>query len=145
MLSGSTEHLGVLGHCHQEDLPESLWRTKEEWVLGGSHPTVQVKVWEREAGRMTWAVRDQKFAQSVSGLLGRQMWRATQPLEGKPALEVKVRTEVGVRLGTVGLSLGTPLKLSIERPRLQLFYPSVGGDVCSRLPGLQNNSGWAGY
>ena len=52
-------------------------------------------------------MREQNFAQPASGFLARQMPRVTSPLDGKPALEMKVRTEVGVRLGAVGPSLET--------------------------------------
>lgn len=99
MLSDSTEHLGVLGHCHQEDLPQSIWGTKKECILGGSLPTVWVKVWKHEAGRMNLGCERLEVCPAASGLLSRQMLRATRPLEGKPVLEMKVRTEVGVRLG----------------------------------------------
>lgn len=64
-------------------------------------------------------MRDQRFAQSASGLLGREIPRATLLLESEPALEGKVRKEVQVRLGAVGPSPGT---ISSWAQRVQGYY-----------------------
>lgn len=59
-------------------------------------------MWKHEAGRMSLGCGDRPFAQSASGLLGRGIPRSTLLLEGKAALEEKVRTEVEVRLSAAG-------------------------------------------
>lgn len=59
-------------------------------------------MWKHEAGRMSLGCGDRPFAQSASGLLGRRIPRSTLLLEGKAALEEKVRTEVEVRLSAAG-------------------------------------------
>lgn len=51
---------------------------------------------------MSLGCGDPRFAQSASDLLGREMLRSTLLLEGKAALEGKVRTEVEVRLSAAG-------------------------------------------
>lgn len=71
---------------------------------------------------------DQRFAQPASGLLGREMPRASLPLllllllEGKPTVEGKVR-----QARCCGPSLGTPLKLGVESPRLPRPFCALCG------------------
>lgn len=126
MLSGSTEHLGMLGHCHQEGLPESLWKTKEEWVLGRSYSTVQVKVWEREAGRMSLGCERPEVCPVCFLSLGQAVVESNTATGGKARPGGEGKDRGGGQAGRCGSLPGNYPEAGLRASKATALLPQCG-------------------